>query len=253
MPIDPTNPRDPFNVAQLGIQGLQQTGTQARGFAGQLFDPQSQFFQNFRSFLSGVTPTQGTDTLLAGLQAGGDNFANSQFLAGKQNEAFQKRRADFLNTTTKGFASSALSTGAGLLGIAGQTAGQIGNIGSSFRSSQVQAQAQEGDIFDFLLSLGPGALAALLSSGGGAAGGAAGAAGTAAAVLPIAASDIRLKENIRKTGKSPSGINIYEFNYIGNPQRFKGVMAHEVPEANGEIGGIKYVDYSKIDVDFERL
>ncbi len=171
MPIDPTNPRDPFNVAQLGIQGLQQTGTQARGFAGQLFDPQSQFFQNFRSFLSGVTPTQGTDTLLAGLQAGGDNFANSQFLAGKQNEAFQKRRADFLNTTTKGFASSALSTGAGLLGIAGQTAGQIGNIGVGLRNAQIQEDANQGDIFDFLLSLGPAALSALLPGfGGGGAG-----------------------------------------------------------------------------------
>ena len=67
-------------------------------------------------------------------------------------------------------------------------------------------------------------------------------------------SDIRLKENIVKVGKSPSGLNIYEWNYIWGSPRFSGVMAQEVinviPEAvitmpNGYLG----VDYAKIDVD----
>ena len=70
-----------------------------------------------------------------------------------------------------------------------------------------------------------------------------------------AASDRRLKENIKGMGKSPSGINIYEFNYIGHPQRFKGAMADEVektnPEAVIEENGIKFLDYSKIDIDFQ--
>ena len=45
-------------------------------------------------------------------------------------------------------------------------------------------------------------------------------------------SDIRLKTNIEFLGKSPSNINIYSFNYIGNPIKYAGVMAHEVPWAS---------------------
>ena len=69
----------------------------------------------------------------------------------------------------------------------------------------------------------------------------------------IAASDRRLKENISQVGKSPKGINVYEFNYIGSPQRFRGAMADENPSATFEKDGIKFLDYSKIDVKFEAL
>tara|TARA_B100001250_G_scaffold214764_1_gene184281 strand:+ start:1 stop:1182 length:1182 start_codon:yes stop_codon:yes gene_type:complete len=67
-------------------------------------------------------------------------------------------------------------------------------------------------------------------------------------------SDIRLKENIVKVGRSPSGLNIYEWNYIWGSPRYSGVMAQEIiniiPEAvvtmpNGYLG----VNYAKIDVD----
>lgn len=67
-------------------------------------------------------------------------------------------------------------------------------------------------------------------------------------------SDVRLKENIIKVGRSPSGLNIYEWNYIWGSPRYSGVMAQEIiniiPEAvvtmpNGYLG----VDYAKIDVD----
>lgn len=74
-----------------------------------------------------------------------------------------------------------------------------------------------------------------------------------ATVGAAAISDRRLKENITKVGISPSGINIYDFNYIGNPKRFRGVMADEVPWASDQIHGIKFVDYSKTDVNFEAL
>ena len=68
-------------------------------------------------------------------------------------------------------------------------------------------------------------------------------------------SDRKLKENIIKIGKSIAGLNIYKFNYIGNAQKYTGVMADEVldikPEAveimpNGFLG----VNYSLIDVEF---
>ena len=67
-------------------------------------------------------------------------------------------------------------------------------------------------------------------------------------------SDIRLKTNIEFIGKSPSNINIYSFSYIGNPTKYVGVMAHEVPWASEKhSSGYLMVDYNKLDVEFKRL
>ena len=72
------------------------------------------------------------------------------------------------------------------------------------------------------------------------------------------ASDIRLKENITKVGNSPSGINIYEWNYKGNTQRYRGVMAQEILERHPEAvalqpDGYMSVYYGKIDVKMEMV
>ena len=67
-------------------------------------------------------------------------------------------------------------------------------------------------------------------------------------------SDIRLKEDIELLGKSPSGINIYSFKYIGEEEKYQGVMAQEVLWASApDEKGYYSVDYSKLDVDFKRL
>ena len=71
------------------------------------------------------------------------------------------------------------------------------------------------------------------------------------------ASDIRLKENIVKVGNSPSGINIYEWNYKSAPDsRYRGVMAHEILEVHPEAvalepDGYMSVHYGKIEVKME--
>ena len=73
------------------------------------------------------------------------------------------------------------------------------------------------------------------------------------------ASDIRLKENIVKVGNSPSGINIYEWNYKSAPDsRYRGVMAHEILEVHPEAvalepDGYMSVYYDKIDVKMEAV
>ena len=73
-----------------------------------------------------------------------------------------------------------------------------------------------------------------------------------------AASDRRLKENIKKIGESISGLGIYKFNYIGKAKQYIGTMADEVikvvPEAvvtmsNGDLG----VNYNLIDVTFKEV
>lgn len=71
-------------------------------------------------------------------------------------------------------------------------------------------------------------------------------------------SDIRLKENIIKVGLSKLGINIYEWNYIGNKNRFRGVIAQELlnTKFNKSLSvkeGYYWVDYSDLDVKFERV
>ena len=74
----------------------------------------------------------------------------------------------------------------------------------------------------------------------------------------VCLSDKRLKKSITKVGTSPSGINIYRFEYI-DPKLygggvFEGVMAQEVPEASilGK-NGYYSVDYNKLDVTFKRI
>ena len=73
------------------------------------------------------------------------------------------------------------------------------------------------------------------------------------------ASDVRLKENITKVGNSPSGINIYEWNYKSAPDtRYRGVMAHEILEKHPEAvalqpDGYMSVYYGKIDVKMEMV
>ena len=70
-------------------------------------------------------------------------------------------------------------------------------------------------------------------------------------------SDIRTKENVVPVGKR-DGFKLYEWNYIGNPQRYRGVMAQDLlnvkPEAV-ELGddGFYRVDYSKLGFDMEAL
>lgn len=63
-------------------------------------------------------------------------------------------------------------------------------------------------------------------------------------------SDKRLKEDIKKIGKTDEGLGIYSYRYKGSPSTQIGVMAQEVqkknPEAVHNIGGLLAVDYSKV-------
>lgn len=67
-------------------------------------------------------------------------------------------------------------------------------------------------------------------------------------------SDKRLKHNYFVVGKSPSGINIYEFSYIGSNTRYIGTMAQDVPQAAFMTdSGFYAVNYDKIDVQFKQV
>ena len=72
------------------------------------------------------------------------------------------------------------------------------------------------------------------------------------------ASDRKLKKNIKLIGKSPSGLNIYLFEYIDKAFGcgiFQGVMSDEIPKdaVVKHANGYDTVDYSKLDVEFKNI
>ncbi len=77
--------------------------------------------------------------------------------------------------------------------------------------------------------------------------------GTTAALM---FSDRTMKENIVKVGEK-NGFNLYEFNYIGDDDRYRGVMAQEVleilPHAVVKVGDKLAVDYSMIGIVMETV
>ena len=65
------------------------------------------------------------------------------------------------------------------------------------------------------------------------------------------------KKNINKIGESPSGLNIYSFEFKNSKYGeglFQGVMSDEVPqEVIGTRDGYDTVDYSMLDVEFKQI
>ena len=74
-----------------------------------------------------------------------------------------------------------------------------------------------------------------------------GAAGTLGAGALMAFSDISVKENIIPEGTKWKGLNVYNYNYIGDSTPRRGVMAQQVeltrPDAVTTVNGIKCVNY----------
>jgi hypothetical protein len=75
-------------------------------------------------------------------------------------------------------------------------------------------------------------------------------------------SDIRLKKDIKRIGKSPSGYNVYEFRYNNklttDNTLWRGVMAQEVMQVNPAAvsiasNGYYCVDYNLLDVDMIKV
>ena len=109
------------------------------------------------------------------------------------------------------------------------------------------ARDQAASSRDSFLSSAVSAAIPLL--GGGGAGAAIGGLGA------LLKSDIRLKENINRTGTSKSGIPIYTFNYKGDSKTWSGTMAQDLLRLGRE-DAVKVMDngyygvrYDMIDVD----
>lgn len=77
--------------------------------------------------------------------------------------------------------------------------------------------------------------------------------GTALSLATLPYSDRRLKDDVEEVGKTFDGQPIYSFKYKGDDTTHIGLMAQDVekkhPEAVGERGGYKTVDYAKATED----
>lgn len=132
------------------------------------------------------------------------------------------------------------------------------NIAQAMRddySNRTAAANNKAGAMSSVFGMGGQLLGSYLAREGGALAGSA-FAGPVGGFLGSAAgslfSDERLKENITPMG-TENGFPIYEFNYIGQPERFIGVMAQDVkeimPEAISEVGGFMKVDYNMIGLE----
>ena len=105
------------------------------------------------------------------------------------------------------------------------------------------------------IGMGMNAMSSRMGMWGQIIGGVAGAAGTIGAA---AISDRKLKKNIEYKFNSPSGLPVYNFEYIDSKYGsgvHQGVMSDEVPReaVKTHSSGYEMVDYSMIDVEFKKL
>ena len=134
------------------------------------------------------------------------------------------------------------------LGAAYQFEAQEGRTVADLSRASAMLQGASQQYMDARASGGfLGGLAKSLISAGGEVGAAA-----------VAASDKKLKKRIKLIGKSPSGLNIYAFEYIDKKFGkgfYQGVMSDEIPKnaVIRHLDGYDMVDYSKIDVDFKQI
>lgn len=142
---------------------------------------------------------------------------------------------------------------------------------AAYNASTGSSNSLTGNLFGLggsFLGAGPGSVGSNIAGGIGSlfgAGSAAGAglsitgsAGADAALSTFAMmSDINVKESISFVGKE-NGHNIYDFNYKGDPRRYRGVMAQEVQKTRPDAvhrmpNGFLAVDYGRIGVRFREV
>jgi len=162
---------------------------------------------------------------IADLKATTQVFKN--VVAGQVTSTIQKTAINAVASQAKGFLAGLGGSTARELGAQGIKAGAFTNIGAKIGAMKLPALFGGGSV--------TGAV-------------------TAVKTFFSGFSDVRLKEDIRLIGRSPSGINIYEFKYKHTSGTWQGVMAQEVPWASIMTDtGYYMVDYSKVDVEFRRI
>lgn len=150
------------------------------------------------------------------------NILARQQMLGEQQQQF----GQLFNVAQLGQASAAQQA-ANIQTAAGNIGGLLGQQADAFAAGQMAQAQMRGQMFGNLLQLG----------------------GTLGGAYMLA-SDRRIKEDIKRIGKTDDGLPIYTFRYKGYPTVHMGVMAQDVekknPDAVKEIDGIKAVNYGAL-------
>ncbi len=246
-----------YDPSQLGKAYLA-TGTNAANTAGNI----STFMNPYTNSVADATMArlgqlfgqqqsqlQG-NAASAGALGGSRQAVEQAVLAGQQGLAAGSTLSNLYNTGYQQALQAAMANAAqniqaaGLSG--GTTAGQnlsstLGQQQSSTLGGANTAQASSGTQSGTSKTTTDPGLMGYLSAGAGILG---------------ALSDERVKEDSEPIGKTFDGQTIYKFRYKGHPETHIGLMAQEVekhhPEAVGDIGGLKTVDYDAATKDAER-
>ena len=211
--------------------------------------------------------TQGMGTGQAQQGLAGQVFGQGATTAGQEASL-----AQLMQGIGQGTSSGLQSIGQGIYGMGSNTASELAGLGSGAQAASLQgAQAQlaAGQVQQQTQQAGQTALynqflqqqsypfqvdqfLANIAEGTGALSGS-----TTTTTAPGALfSDERLKEDVRPIGKTHDGQTIYSYRYKGSPHTQIGLMAQEVekkhPDAVGESGGFKTVDYKAATENAER-
>jgi hypothetical protein len=230
--------------SQFGIQA-EQTARQMKSYG---IDPTSGKFQG-QARTAGIM--EAATSAAAATKA---RDAATQLGWAKKMDAAALAQGQFGNQASS--TGLALQAGGQALGAGQTTIGNYGALGSSMNQANagaMQGWGQVGSLGVQKYNADVNAYNAQQQASATSSAGLGSAIGTLGAAYIKYGSDVRIKENVKYEGKTPSGVNIYSFEYKDEFKnkwgygRFRGVMAQEVPEA-AELGddGYLVVDYSKV-------
>lgn len=163
--------------------------------------------------------------------AGQQNFSQQQAASNQQTQQRQQQIAEEM--TKRGFSLNeinAIISGqqVAMPSMPGFNTAQRSEGVQSLNAAQMQGQA-DLDAYNAKQQATQGMMSGIGSMAGG-----------------FMMSDRRYKTSIRREGSTPGGTPLYRFRYVFGGPEFVGVMADEVPHAVTRIGGIDFVDYSKV-------
>lgn len=235
-----------FNVGSQGLQNLFSPDYEQKQLAASQIPAQQQYMQNVANQgaqFGGAGQLGSARQALAGTQLAQTNQQNQQVAAANMANQIAQQRASAAGQLMTGGQNAIQG------GLAGAQAGQAASL------VPMQLAQQYGQ---YLNQFAPN-LQGQFSGTGGYTTTQQGGTGTSSGgvnILP-GLSDVHAKEKIEFVG-TQGDYRIYDFNYKGHPERYRGVMAQEVqrqkPEAvSVNADGYLTVDYSQLGFDMIKL
>lgn len=255
---------DPFRAGAdamtPGATGMALGGVQqGMGALGQAMNPNqqsAQFDQVVQNQINRVMPQVNSSFAGSGMTGSG---LHAQNLA----QGVSQGVADTMNQNWQANQNRALQAAGMVPGLAQAGFGALDYMRGAGRDRQEQSQnelsaailqdqqaktAELNAIQDYLaLTTGVGSTFGVQSSRTTGSPGLMGALGFGLQALPLMFSDKRLKEDIKRVGKTDGGLPIFTYKYRGGGPTQMGVMAQDVqkknPDAVHDVGGLLAVDY----------